>query len=97
MTAPAPVRELWLAVIDQAIADYLNGPCCTEQKLFPEEMRAKFCADIRAAAADWLLHKAGEPRTFLWACDELELPGEAMQARFPAMLAAGERWERTLK
>jgi hypothetical protein len=72
LQARAP-RELWAAVLKQAIADVTDGPSAYECKgLLPAEQQ-KFCRRVRVAAEEWIADTENEPRRFVWVCEQLGL------------------------
>lgn len=69
-------RAVWEAVLQQAIADVVEGPS-------PDEMFGWTYAmadEVRAAAQNWIDDPVNEPRRFVWVCEQLDLDPAAVRA-----------------
>lgn len=75
LQARAP-RELWAAVLKQAIEDAVNGPPQAETEAAAANL---FCTPedyveaVKHDARHWMADEENEPRRFLWVCDVLGL------------------------
>jgi hypothetical protein len=80
LQARAP-RELWAAVLKQAIEDARHGPSQSECMHLAFYEMEQFRRDVRAAAEDWIADDVNEPRRFLWVCDVLGLDPEYVRCQ----------------
>lgn len=80
MRAP---RELWAAVLEQAIRDAVEGPSQFECRHLLPDLRAtkEFRLDIMVAAQEWIADEEDEPRRFVWVCGQLGLNPDAVRRR----------------
>src|SRR5438876_1168555 len=72
-------RAIWQAVLEQAIADVVEGPSAKEMTYMGAGEAAIFRGDIMAAAAFWIDDEANEPRRFVWVCEQLDLDPAAVR------------------
>lgn len=66
---------VWASVLQQAIADIVDGPPEWELRPCGDDLHArrKLALDMRAAAEHWIEDDANEPRRFVWVCEQLGL------------------------
>lgn len=85
LQARAP-RELWAAVLKQAIADATVGPSVWElpHKGATIEEINQFRRELRLAAEEWIADETNEPRRFVWVCEQLDLDPGAVRAAVEA-------------
>lgn len=76
MRAP---RELWAAVLKQAIEDALNGPSQMECKHMTLEQSREYRLAVQLAAGEWMDDEENEPRRFVWLCEQLGLNPAAVR------------------
>lgn len=70
---------VWRTVLEQAIADVVEGPSSVELAGLTAEAAAPLSEDIRRAAQDWIDDPANEPRRFVWVCEQLDLDPAAVR------------------
>lgn len=80
LQARAP-RELWSAVLQQAIADIVDGPAEWELRglSLAEQLARKL--EFATAAQHWVDDEENEPRRFVWVCEQLGLNPSAVRAK----------------
>ena len=74
-------REIWAAVLEQAIGDIVVGPAAWELRGLDLREQQRLALEIRAAAEHWVEDEANEPRRFAWVCDQLGLNPAAVRRR----------------
>lgn len=80
-------REIWAAVLKQAVDDAINGPSLVEtaghfaarNEAWSVEGKRRFELEIRGAAEDWIADDANEPRRFVWVCEQLGVEPSAVR------------------
>lgn len=81
-------REIWAAVLKQAIKDVVEGPTLAETTEYVTapghgwsiERQRRFQNEVRGAAQDWIDDDENEPRRFVWVCEQLGLDPAAVRA-----------------
>ena len=78
MRWPAAV---WRTVLEQAIADIVDGPAEWELRPLGSDLHArrKLALNIRAAAEHWVEDDTNAPRRFVWVCEQLGLDPSAVR------------------
>lgn len=79
LQARAP-RELWAAVLKQAIEDAVVGPSQSECRFLSLNEAVEFRHAVRVAAEEWIADEENEPRRFVWVCDQLGMDPTAVRA-----------------
>ena len=72
-------REIWGAVLAQAVKDATEGPADFEVRGMSAEAADNLRGDIRAAAQHWIADDANEPRRFVWVCEQLGVSPDAVR------------------
>ena len=72
-------REVWAAVLKQAVQDATTGPAEFELRGMSVEAAENLRGDIRAAAEAWFADDANEPRRFVWVCEQLGVSPDAVR------------------
>lgn len=70
---------IWAGVLQQAIADILDGPAAHEIRGLPLPAANELRLAMRAAAEHWVEDDANEPRRFVWVCEQLDLEPSAVR------------------
>ena len=85
LQARAP-RNMWRAVLEQAIQDATVGPSADELAGMTNEQAREYTLAVIESAREWIADTENEPRRFEWVCELLDLtPGSVrfhLQARY---------------
>lgn len=81
-------REIWRAVLEQAIRDITHGPSVYEMRGKSLEEMAAMRLQFQVAAQCWIDDEANEPRRFVWVCEQLGLDPAAVRREIERKVAA---------
>lgn len=72
-------RAIWQAVLEQAIADVVEGPSAKEMIYMGAREALEFSSAVSDAAQYWIDDDGDEPRRFVWVCEQLDLNPTAVR------------------
>lgn len=78
--SPDHFKQLWGAVLQQALNDCISGPAEWELRQIAEAARPGIVQAVKDTAHEWVFDNSVAERTFLWVCANLEMDPQWLRA-----------------